>query len=82
MTDSRRFSALLHRFQGGPLTITGGTRTTSGSTMFVNKADTSTVASSQGARLIAGNGVLFQPMAPDGPIVVSGLFDNSGENSD
>ncbi|MFF5148090.1 hypothetical protein ACFY6U_51755 [Streptomyces sp. NPDC013157] len=76
--ESRRFGALLHQFPGSVLSVTGGTRISSAGTVFLNKgvkADI-TVDGSGGARLEAGNGVLFQFMDSDDPIINSGDFDD------
>ncbi|XVQ86400.1 hypothetical protein ACQP2K_02900 [Microbispora siamensis] len=65
--DSKRFGFMWQ--STGPLLIDGGTRVTTGETMFLSKAAASavTVDGSKGASLTPGNGVIYQLMDNDNP---------------
>lgn len=84
---SNRFGIMWHGggqpdIDGGSVTIDGGTVINTAKTMFVDKGHTAnvTVDGSEGARLRAGNGVLWQLMESDGPgpVVIDGQLVNQG----
>jgi hypothetical protein len=65
--NSRRFGVMWQ--SAGAVTIDGGTQVTTAETMFLAKASAAAIKvdGSQGARLKAGNGVIFQLMDNDNP---------------
>ena len=84
---SNRFGIMWHGggqpdIDGGSVTIDGGTVINTAKTMFVDKGHKVNVTAdgSEGARLRAGNGVIWQLMESDdpGPVVIDGQLVNQG----
>ncbi|MFE0679102.1 hypothetical protein [Streptomyces sp. NPDC058867] len=74
--ESAAFGVMLQMWDGGSVHVGGGTRFSTGKTLFLVKGKQAniTVDGSQGARVSAGNGVLVQVMETDDPGRADGVY--------